>query len=69
MWFIPQQPSAFAMARHILRTEGFGSEGLMKGVTSTLGRNGVFNMIYFSFYHNVKDYFPSYEVIAAYQIL
>ncbi|XP_071504975.1 mitochondrial 2-oxodicarboxylate carrier-like [Diadema setosum] len=54
-----QQPSAFAMAKHVIRTDGFGSEGLARGLTATLGRHGIFNMIYFGFYHNIKDYFPS----------
>ncbi|XP_041469675.1 mitochondrial 2-oxodicarboxylate carrier-like [Lytechinus variegatus] len=54
-----KQPSAFGMARHVIRTDGFGSDGLFRGLTATLGRHGVFNMIYFSFYHNIKDLIPS----------
>uniref|UniRef100_A0A8C9VX06 Mitochondrial 2-oxodicarboxylate carrier n=1 Tax=Scleropages formosus TaxID=113540 RepID=A0A8C9VX06_SCLFO len=53
------QPSTFAQARYILNTEGFGLRGLNKGLTSTLGRHGVFNMIYFGFYFNVKDAIPA----------
>uniref|UniRef100_A0A3Q3G024 Mitochondrial 2-oxodicarboxylate carrier n=1 Tax=Kryptolebias marmoratus TaxID=37003 RepID=A0A3Q3G024_KRYMA len=53
------QPSAFAQARHIIKSDGFGLRGLNKGLTSTLGRHGVFNMIYFGFYFNVKDAIPS----------
>ncbi|XP_030641944.1 mitochondrial 2-oxodicarboxylate carrier [Chanos chanos] len=53
------QPSTFAQARTIIRTDGFGLRGLNKGLTSTLGRHGVFNMIYFGFYFNVKDAFPA----------
>lgn len=57
-----QQPSSFAQARHIIKTDGFGSKGLNKGLTSTLGRHGVFNMIYFGFYFNVKDAIPTSQV-------
>ncbi|KAG7466090.1 hypothetical protein MATL_G00161130 [Megalops atlanticus] len=53
------QPSTFAQARHIIRSEGLGLRGLNKGLTSTLGRHGVFNMIYFGFYFNVKDAIPA----------
>ncbi|XP_061157632.1 mitochondrial 2-oxodicarboxylate carrier isoform X1 [Syngnathus typhle] len=54
-----QQPSSFAQARHVIKTDGFGLKGLNKGLTSTLGRHGVFNMIYFGFYFNVKDAIPA----------
>ncbi|XP_031624008.1 mitochondrial 2-oxodicarboxylate carrier [Contarinia nasturtii] len=54
-------PSTFSVARNIIKTEGFGLQGLNKGLTATIARNGVFNMIYFGFYHSVKDYFPAYE--------
>ncbi|XP_071221464.1 mitochondrial 2-oxodicarboxylate carrier isoform X2 [Salvelinus alpinus] len=53
------QPSTFAQARHIINADGFGLRGLNKGLTSTLGRHGVFNMIYFGFYFNVKDAIPA----------
>lgn len=54
-----QQPSSFAQARLIIKKGGFGLNGLNKGLTSTLGRHGIFNMIYFSFYFNVKDAIPA----------
>uniref|UniRef100_H3B665 Mitochondrial 2-oxodicarboxylate carrier n=2 Tax=Latimeria chalumnae TaxID=7897 RepID=H3B665_LATCH len=54
-----EQPSTFAQARFIVRTEGFGFHGLNKGLTATLGRHGVFNMIYFGFYFNVKNVIPA----------
>lgn len=57
-----QQPSSFAQARRIIKTDGFGLKGLNKGLTSTLGRHGVFNMIYFGFYFNVKDAIPTSPV-------
>ncbi|KAI4899475.1 hypothetical protein NFI96_027762 [Prochilodus magdalenae] len=53
------QPSTFAQARMIINADGFGLRGLNKGLTSTLGRHGVFNMIYFGFYFNVKDAIPA----------
>lgn len=58
-----QQPSSFVQARNIIKTDGFGLKGLNKGLTSTLGRHGVFNMIYFGFYFNVKDAIPTSPVI------
>ncbi|KAK9534102.1 hypothetical protein VZT92_009172 [Zoarces viviparus] len=54
-----KQLSSFAQARRIINSDGFGLRGLNKGLTSTLGRHGVFNMIYFGFYFNVKDAIPS----------
>jgi hypothetical protein len=35
------------MTRGIYREGGVGLNGLNKGLTSTLGRNGIWNMIYF----------------------
>lgn len=52
-------PSTFAQARLIINSDGFGLRGLNKGLTSTLGRHGIFNMIYFGFYFNVKDAIPA----------
>lgn len=53
-----QQQSTIAKARNIIRTHGFGLQGINKGLTATMARNGVFNMIYFSFYHNMKAFIP-----------
>lgn len=58
---LKEQRSTLATAREIVKSDGFGLRGLNKGLTSTLGRHGVFNMVYFSFYHNVKDAFPTLE--------
>jgi len=55
MW---QQSSTVAKAREIIQKDGFGLRGLNKGVTATMARNGMFNMIYFSFYHNMKQFIP-----------
>lgn len=46
----------------IINLDGFGLRGLNKGLTSTLGRHGIFNMIYFGFYFNVKDILPASQV-------
>ncbi|KAF7287283.1 hypothetical protein GWI33_002098 [Rhynchophorus ferrugineus] len=54
-------PSTWAVTKQIVEKHGFGSRGLNKGVTATMGRNGVFNMIYFGFYHSVKGYLPKVE--------
>ncbi|XP_069494519.1 mitochondrial 2-oxodicarboxylate carrier isoform X2 [Ambystoma mexicanum] len=53
-----QRHSTFTQAQHIITSEGFGLRGLNKGLTSTLGRHGVFNMVYFGFYFNVKGFIP-----------
>ena len=45
-----------------MRTHGFGTRGLNKGITATLGRHGVFNMIYFGFYHNIRGMIPEAKV-------
>ncbi|XP_050809925.1 mitochondrial 2-oxodicarboxylate carrier isoform X6 [Gopherus flavomarginatus] len=55
------QPSTFVQARRIITTEGLGFRGLNKGLTATLGRHGVFNMVYFGFYFNVKNIIPVNE--------
>lgn len=53
-----KQKSSFETARMIYKEGGFGSNGLNRGLTSTLGRNGIWNAIYFGFYHNIKVYIP-----------
>ncbi|CAB4061057.1 SLC25A21 [Lepeophtheirus salmonis] len=56
-------PSTFSVARSIIKENGLlGNQGLLtKGITGTMGRNGVFNMVYFGFYHSVKEYFPPFQ--------
>ncbi|VEN56298.1 unnamed protein product [Callosobruchus maculatus] len=54
-------PSTWIVTKNIIAKDGFGPKGLNKGVTATIARNGVFNMIYFGFYHSVKKYLPEYE--------
>ncbi|XP_027736510.1 mitochondrial 2-oxodicarboxylate carrier isoform X5 [Empidonax traillii] len=53
-----EQPSSFVQARQIIKTDGLGFQGLNKGLTATLGRHGVFNMVYFGFYFNMKNILP-----------
>lgn len=57
-----QQPSTFVKARQIIQANGMGLRGLNKGLTATLGRHGVFNMVYFGFYFNVKNIIPANSV-------
>lgn len=52
---VQEAQSSWSLARDIINRQGLGSSGLNKGLTATLGRNGLFNMIYFGFYHSVKD--------------
>ncbi|XP_008101014.1 mitochondrial 2-oxodicarboxylate carrier isoform X2 [Anolis carolinensis] len=54
-----EQPSTFAKAQQIIKDHGLGLSGLNKGLTATLGRHGVFNMVYFGFYFNVKRIIPA----------
>ncbi|XP_063702798.1 mitochondrial 2-oxodicarboxylate carrier [Culicoides brevitarsis] len=54
-------PSTWAVTKQIVAESGIGLNGLNKGVTATIGRNGVFNMIYFGFYHSIKNEFPEYQ--------
>ncbi|KAK6181564.1 hypothetical protein SNE40_009393 [Patella caerulea] len=55
---LAQQKGTFQTAREIIAKDGFGLKGMNKGLTATLGRHGVFNMVYFGFYHNVKGLIP-----------
>lgn len=54
-------PSTFAVTRQIIAEHGIGSRGLNRGLSATIGRNGVFNMLYFGFYHSVKNIVPEYQ--------
>lgn len=54
-------PTTFAVTRQIIAEHGIGSRGLNRGLSATIGRNGVFNMLYFGFYHSVKDIVPEYH--------
>eukprot|EP00731_Ephydatia_muelleri_P021980 Em0014g571a len=52
---LSEQPSSWSCARDIARRDGFGTRGLYKGLTATLGRHGVWNAVYFGCYHNLKS--------------
>lgn len=54
-------PSTWATTRLIVAEHGLGSRGLNRGLTATIGRNGVFNMLYFGFYHSMKDIVPEFK--------
>jgi solute carrier family 25 2-oxodicarboxylate transporter 21 len=56
-----QAPSTAAIVRQISIEEGWYRGILTKGLTATIGRNGVFNMVYFGFYHSVKDVVPVFS--------
>ncbi|XP_055904782.1 mitochondrial 2-oxodicarboxylate carrier [Eupeodes corollae] len=56
-----EAPGTWAVTRQIIKKDGFGFRGLNKGVTATMGRNGTFNMVYFGFYHSVRNYVPAFE--------
>lgn len=56
-----QSPSTIAVTKEIIRKGGLGLNGLNKGLTATLLRNGAFNCVYFGFYHSVKSYIPPSE--------
>ncbi|CAG9582972.1 unnamed protein product [Danaus chrysippus] len=56
-----QVPSTWSVTRQIVRENGLGFRGLNKGLTATMARNGIFNMVYFGFYHSVKGYLPECE--------
>ncbi|XP_014746222.1 PREDICTED: mitochondrial 2-oxodicarboxylate carrier isoform X3 [Sturnus vulgaris] len=64
-----EQPSSFVQAQQIIKTGGLGSQGLNKGLTATLGRHGVFNMVYFGFYFNVKNILPVNKISGSVQRL
>ena len=63
-----EAPTTGQVAKEILKVDGYlgkpnGNGGLLnKGITATMGRNGFFNMVYFGFYHSVKNYVPAFEV-------
>lgn len=62
---VSEQPTTFQVARTIYREGGLGLRGLNFGLTSTMARNGAFNMVYFGFYFSVKDELPKMDSEAA----
>ena len=55
-------PSTWSCAKQIISNDGLGTRGLLKGLTATLGRHGLFNAVYFGSYHNLKRALLSPEV-------
>jgi len=55
---LDKMPGTWSVTREIIKRDGFGLNGLNKGVTATMARNGVFNMIYFGFYHSIRPLVP-----------
>ncbi|XP_003390974.2 PREDICTED: uncharacterized protein LOC100637563 [Amphimedon queenslandica] len=58
---IRDTPGTFSHARVIISKDGFGLNGLYKELGATVWRHGVWNAIYFGFYHNMKGFFISSE--------
>jgi len=54
-------PGTWSVASHIIKTGGFGADGLCKGLMATIARHAYWNMVYFAFYHTVKSYIPHHE--------
>lgn len=50
---ITRSPSTFAVTRHILSQQGFGLNGINKGLSATVMRNGIFNTFYFGIYNSI----------------
>ena len=57
-----QMPSTWLVAGEIVRKDGYGTRGLLKGVTATLARHGIFNCVYFGSYYNMKQILIPSEV-------
>ena len=57
-----EAPGTWQVTREIIAKDGLGLRGINKGLVATIGRHNVWNMIYFGFYHSVKDVLPQYQV-------
>ncbi|XP_003374481.1 coatomer subunit beta [Trichinella spiralis] len=53
------EQNTFAMARQLIKQGGLGTNGINRGLSATMWRNGIWNMIYFGFYHSTKSYVAS----------
>jgi hypothetical protein len=58
-----KQKTSFQTCKLIYNEGGFGLNGLNRGLTSTLGRHGIWNMVYFGIYHNIKVFIPKTDVL------
>ncbi|KAI3409820.1 hypothetical protein GPALN_006195 [Globodera pallida] len=56
---LAQQKSSATVAREIARSNGWGTEGLYRGIGANLWRHGVWNSCYFGIYHNLRILFCS----------
>uniref|UniRef100_A0A915EM02 Mitochondrial 2-oxodicarboxylate carrier n=1 Tax=Ditylenchus dipsaci TaxID=166011 RepID=A0A915EM02_9BILA len=54
---LKEQKSTAAVAREIIKTKGLGLNGLYLGLGSTFYRHGVWNMVYFGIYHNLRSFY------------
>ncbi|XP_076236071.1 mitochondrial 2-oxodicarboxylate carrier [Calliopsis andreniformis] len=50
---VSHSPSTFAVTRRILSQQGFGLNGINKGMSATIMRNGIFNTFYFGIYNTI----------------
>lgn len=57
---LKEQPSSYALAKQIYRTDGFGRTGLSLGLTANIFRHGVFVGVYFAMYHKMKSSTPKF---------
>lgn len=60
--FFVKSPSTWSHARSIIKTNGLGLNGLFGGLGATLWRHGVWNAVYFGFYHNLRPIVLEKEV-------
>lgn len=58
---LKDQESTFRKAAKIIKEGGLGTNGINRGLTATLGRHGVWNMIYFGLFHEAMRYAPNKE--------
>lgn len=64
---VSHSASTFAVTRRILSQQGFGLNGINKGLSATVMRNGIFNTFYFGLYNSIvprlqkhKDLVPEF---------
>jgi len=56
---LKDQESTFRKASKIIKEGGLGTNGINRGLTATLGRHGVWNMIYFGLFHEAMKFAPN----------
>uniref|UniRef100_A0A914Y014 Mitochondrial 2-oxodicarboxylate carrier n=1 Tax=Panagrolaimus superbus TaxID=310955 RepID=A0A914Y014_9BILA len=57
-----KKPKSLAsVAREIIKKDGYGKQGLLRGLDATLARDGLWNLLYFGIYHNLKPLIPIKE--------